>query len=466
MEEASEKLWLSLYNIVKQGFDRKRTKHFWVFVPTGERITFRFSSSTAELRGKVKHDKEVYEKIVMEAGLEGETENDLDRRAIEILGSWLFHKNVKKELKKTEEEIAVEIAVERSSKERILSKKLIYPCCHCSSSFVLKCQLRIHVARKHVKRSYQCPSCPKKFARQDLLRSHKLLHKRFHPHVCITCKKKYHTKFALFKHLELSGFCPLQCILCTQTFANKINLVKHNKLCHGDKEDLGGTCELCMETFKYRIDLERHRKCYTNIDGSFKFFCGRCMKKYCSRKMLLDHMHASEVCPRFQNKKTEVIPFIDDMTEEEYMYPCEKCGKTFGSKDYLMSHLGTHIARTKHKHNVDKSSDNIQCSHCLKKFARYSNYEKHKRLAYDNDGNLRNSCDKCSSSFCTSRLLKKHCNESHTVSCTTCDESFTTKRALDSHNQKRESVTCGQCKMIFCNKRAYCLHISFAHILE
>ena len=212
MEEASEKLWLSLYNIVKQGFDRKRTKHFWVFVPTGERITFRFSSSTAELWGKVKHDKEVYEKIVMEAGLEGETENDLDRRAIEILGSWLFHKNVKKELKKTEEEIAVEIAVERSSKERILSKKLIYPCCHCSSSFVLKCQLRIHVARKHVKRSYQCHSCPKKFARQDLLRSHKLLHKRFHPHVCITCKKKYHTKFALFKHLELSGFCPLQCV--------------------------------------------------------------------------------------------------------------------------------------------------------------------------------------------------------------------------------------------------------------
>ena len=71
---------------------------------------------------------------MMEAGLEGETENDLDRRAIDILGSWLFHKNVEKELKKTEEDIAVE----RSSKERILSKTLIYPCCHCSSSFSLK----------------------------------------------------------------------------------------------------------------------------------------------------------------------------------------------------------------------------------------------------------------------------------------------------------------------------------------
>ena len=147
------------------------------------------------------------------------------------------------------------------------------------------------------------------------------------------------------------------------------------------------------------------------------------------------------------------------------MYPCEKCGKTFGSKEYMISHLGTRIERTRHKHNVDKLSDNIQCNHCLKKFARYSNYKKHKRLAYENDGNLRNSCHKCFSSFCMSRLMKRHCNESHTVSCATCVESFTTKRALDHHIQKIESVTCGECRKIFCNKRAFCLHMSYAHIL-
>ena len=451
MAEASEKLWLSLYNIVKKGFDWKRIKHFWVFVPTGERITFGVSSNT-ELWGKVKHDKEVYEKIMMEAGLEGETENDLDRRAIDILGSWLFHKNVEKELKKTEEDIAVE----RSSKERILSKTLIYPCCHCSSSFVLKCQLRKHVARKHVKRSYQCHSCPKKFARQDLLQSHILVHKRFHPHVCITCKKKYKTKFALFKHLELGGFCPLQCIFCTQTFANKIILVKHDKLCHGDKEDLGGTCELCMETFKYRIDLERHRKCYTNIDGSFKFVCGRCMKKHCSMKMLEDHRNASEVCPLFQ---IDEFKFVDDMTEEECMYPCEKCGKRFGSKHLMMVHLKTHTVK------MPSENNEFQCILCQKKFAQYSNYIKHKRLAYNDDGSLRNLCEMCSRSFCTSRLLKRHCNESHTVACTTCDQSFTTKRALDSHIQKRQS-TCGECKKIFCNKDAFSLHKKYAHPIK
>lgn len=460
MAEASNQLWLSLYKIVRMGLDRKRRKHFWVFVPTGERINFSFGSSF-ELWGKVKHDKEVYETIVMEAGLEGETVSDLDLRALNILETRLFCENVEK-AKVTEEDIAVE----KSSKERIQSKKIVYLCCICSSSFDLKCQLRKHIARKHVKRSYQCHLCPKKFARQDLLERHKLLHKRFHPHVCITCKKKYSTKFALLKHLEPRGFCPLQCIFCTQTFADKTILMKHDKLCRGDEEDSGGTCELCMDTFRYRIDLERHRKSFTNIDGSFKFVCGRCLKKCCSRKMLSDHMQASEVCPLFQNEKTKVIPWVDKMTENEYMYPCEKCGKTFGSKDLMMSHLVTHIESTKHKPNVDKPSDNIQCNHCLKKFARYSNYEKHKKLAYDDDGNLRNMCDKCSRSFCTSRLLKKHCNESHSVSCATCDETFTTKRALDSHIQKRVLFTCEQCKEIFCNKRAFSIHIGYAHILE
>ena len=54
--------------------------------------------------------------------------------------------------------------------------------------------------------------------------------------------------------------------------------------------------------------------------------------------MLSDHMQASEVCPLFKNEKTKVILWVDEMTESEYMYPCEKCGKTFGSKDLMMSH--------------------------------------------------------------------------------------------------------------------------------
>ena len=453
MAELKEKLWSSLYSIVKMGGIGKG-KHFWVYVPTGEKINCETVGCNSELWGKAKHDKEVYTRIVLEAGLDGETENDLDVRALSILGSWKFRDNVDKLPFKNEEDIAVE----KSSKEHTQSKDLLYSCCHCSRSFVFKHHLRRHVARVHLEISYQCHLCPKKFARQDRLQSHKLLHETFHPHVCITCKKKYQTKFALIKHLKIGGgFCPLQCIFCTRTFSNKVNLVKHDKMCRGgDGEYIGGTCEVCLETFEYTLELERHRKLLTNIDGSFKFVCGRCKKNFCTLKMLEDHRNASEVCPLF---KFDEFRFIDDMAEWECMYPCEKCGKRFGSKHLMMDHLRTHNVK------ISSEDNEYKCIMCQKTFANYSNYRKHKRLAYDHDGSLRNMCEMCSQSFCTSRLLKRHCNESHTVACATCDESFTTKRALDSHIQKRQS-TCGECKKIFCSKIAFSLHKKYAHSVK
>ena len=457
MEEVQEQLWQSLYNIVKMGGVGRggngRWEQVWVFVPTGERVNIDDHGFNSVLWGKVKHNAEVYAKIVQEAGLEGERENELDKRALDILGSRLFRANVEKLPMKNEEDIAVD----RSSKERMLSKELLYPCCNCSRSFAFKHHLRRHVARVHLDTSYQCPSCPKRFARQDRLQCHQLLHYSYAPNVCITCKKKYRTKSALLKHLELgSGFCPLQCIICTKTFANKVKLMKHDKLCNGDVKDMGGTCELCLETFKYRIFLERHRSLSTNIDGSFKFICGRCKKNHCTLNMLEDHKNAYEVCPLVQIDECRLVA---DMTEEECMYPCEKCGERFGTQPTLMVHLKTHTDKQPSDNNEYK------CNHCQKKFSQSSSYKRHKSLAYDNYGSLRNSCDKCSSSFCTSRLLKRHCNESHTVSCTTCDESFTTKSALFCHIQKRKS-TCEECKKTFCNKNALSIHMIYAHLVK
>ena len=67
MAESQEKLRLILYETVKMG-DNGKGKRFWVFVPTGERIYITFGCNV-ELWGKAKHDKELYAKIVLEAGL-------------------------------------------------------------------------------------------------------------------------------------------------------------------------------------------------------------------------------------------------------------------------------------------------------------------------------------------------------------------------------------------------------------
>ena len=519
-----DRLKLSLNSIVKR---RILTGNPWdktclVFKPTGESV-----SNIKELWGKVKNNKELYDQIMMDTALEGEKENDFDIRAFRILLSREFVEEVDDEGPNIEENNAVESSSEVRCKVTVrnfqkkapvddcesflkqfngvqmvkqevfykkkssievfkgsyevtfkdsdcaakfvnlpvvkfgkqnLKKKLLYSCCHCSRSYVFKQKLSQHIARFHIKRSFQCHACPKKFGRQDHFENHKLLHDSSVP-FCITCKKKFKSKLSLSKHLHYGSYCSLQCILCTKTFVKKCNLDKHMKVCHGDEDDLGGSCEICLKTFKYRIELERHRKCYTNIDGSFKFVCGYCEKKHCSFDMLGDHIRSdSEVCHSSRREKI----FGNDV------YPCEKCGKQFASKDLMMGHLETHTgnkARTKTQRNIDKPSDSheFQCKLCGQKFTQYKNYDRHKRQAYDNDKNPRNLCAMCGKSFCTSRLLKRHLNLSHTVSCATCDESFTTKRALDHHIQKRESVTCVECKKIFCNKKVFRVHMSYAH---
>ena len=83
------------------------------------------------------------------------------------------------------------------------------------------------------------------------------------------------------------------------------------KECHGDEDDLGGTCEICLKTFEYRIELERHRKLYTSIDGSFKFVCGYCEKKFCSFVILQDHIqYDSKVSHQSKKKKTMICKSV------------------------------------------------------------------------------------------------------------------------------------------------------------
>ena len=217
LDEEDEKLKLSLRNVVKWRRNKRKSIRgkypsvLLVFLPTGESVF-----SRRELWGKVKHDKELYNKIVMDAGLEGETEIDFDERAVRVLLSSEFFKELVEETK-TEEDIAVE----RSSKEqhnylltvgklhkvftqfedfkyflkqyegvqvvkqevthceekqvlwdsyevtfkdsnsvvmffnlaekrfgkKILSKKQLYTCCYCSSSFDHKYSLRKHIGR-------------------------------------------------------------------------------------------------------------------------------------------------------------------------------------------------------------------------------------------------------------------------------------------------------------------------------
>ena len=299
--------------------------------------------------------------------------------------------------------------------------------------------------------------CPKAFSRKDRFKYHQLQHNNSE-FVCITCRKKFKTEWALAKHLEYGKYCSLQCEKCTKTFTQKHDLVKHVKICNKVDDDSGGTCDICFEAFEFRIDLERHRKSSTNPDGSLRFPCGYCEEKNCSFEMLGTHIQSEHKKKRdeklrnyCEEKRRQGKPLLPDK-----VFPCEKCGKTFMSKDIMINHLETHIA---------KPSEIFYCNICHTKFTLRKNYLRHIKEIYDGE-NPRHLCEVCGDLFCTGKLLKKHHNEVHkeVISCPICDQIFTTKMALQRHTNHLSAFNCGECGKQFCNKKTFCVHMKYVHL--
>ena len=67
---------------------------------------------------------------------------------------------------------------------------------------------------------------------------------------------------------------------------------------------------------------------------SFEFVCGYCEMIFCSSDLRDHHQSKSDpkVCQLSQKN-----PFVS-----EKVYPCEKCGKQFPSRDVMVTHLETH----------------------------------------------------------------------------------------------------------------------------
>ena len=197
---------------------------------------------------------------------------------------------------------------------------------------------------------------------------------------------------------------------------------------------------------------------YTNIDGSLKFDCGYCGRNHCSFDRLQNHIWSgrdSEEKRMCLEKMNQRVAMGIKILVPDPIFPCEKCGKPFASKDSLMSHLETHNDRK----SIIKTKENqvYKCDLCQNKFSQLKNYQRHMLLAYDGQ-NPRNVCDLFDDNFCTIRLLKRHRTESHKVSCPTCDDSFSTQRALNYHIKNMDSATCDKCNKIFCNKKTFNIH--------
>ena len=102
-------------------------------------------------------------------------------------------------------------------------KVKMFECPKCSSKFIKKSELKIHINSVHLK-SFDCLKCDRKFMKEKSLKTHDtLVHKQKKYFKCSKCNVKFVQKYDLISHMS-QVHQPLLSYICLQV----INSQRHS----------------------------------------------------------------------------------------------------------------------------------------------------------------------------------------------------------------------------------------------
>jgi hypothetical protein len=104
---------------------------------------------------------------------------------------------------------------------------------------------------------------------------------------CNTCGTLFKTSDGLEKHL-VNHSCPFQCDSWAKTFKQKVRLNRHRQVCMDDGF-VNQECNICGTLFLRKINYERHNNHMKEHDGSYRFVCHWCGKRFCTFEMGQQH---------------------------------------------------------------------------------------------------------------------------------------------------------------------------------
>lgn len=175
---------------------------------------------------------------------------------------------------------------------------------------------------------------------------------------------------------EVDVIKPYECQKCELRFNRKNALLSHEKLHILKKSPKSKSPKISKAV---QLTNGSTNETEMKIENSHKFPCNECDKMFLTKQKMLRHQYIHrtklfncEICAKYFKQKAELNEHRLQEHTEYTKYVCDRCGKSFASRQGRWEHLKTHS--TDHFYN---------CNDCMKKFTSRQGYMIHLRTHND-----------------------------------------------------------------------------------
>ena len=295
--------------------------------------------------------------------------------------------------------------------------KTPFKCSKCNEGFRLKNEMKMHVALVHEgKKLFQCKLCDSKFTnKKSLTYHHDLVHEKKYASTCKKCQTTSKCKTSLISHISVmhEGENLLKCTLCSSLFLNDISLEEHVRIHHESRYK----CTICDSTFKRKANLRLHirfkhksknENCAESKNGSIQN--GKKVMKEIdirdgqnSNPILRQtvEMDTLQIESDIENENIENCKAI--IQEDEKHYKCKSCDLSFTHKQKLEVHISI----------LHERKMPFQCKKCNASFISKISRNEHISMVHKVEKPFK--CEICSNSYVKLQSLERHHKNVHNV---------------------------------------------------
>ncbi|EDS37480.1 zinc finger protein 28 [Culex quinquefasciatus] len=316
-----------------------------------------------------------------------------------------------------------------------------------------------------------CEECNKSYTNRELFRSHKYKHRMLKEgkFTCKICDKRFRDKYALTIHLQGIHLVSklIKPVSSKKGDLNEPDVKQFPKTITNENGQF--KCTECDEKFEFLYLQQRHIRRHTALKQEL-YKCEECNKAFASNPEFLSHM--KRVHEQYAKKALQV-----SVKEEDGVFICSKCNKTFEERHLCQQHILKHLLVTKER--------TVSCPKCPKTFISEKYLVKHEAWHEASIKKLSEviKCDECNKTFKTKRILSRHLRRHATMKegkyqCKICSMRHASDRELKIHTKKHEmnvempsvpppviivrndhsAFQCPECGMVFTVRRAYNNH--------